>query len=178
MPSSREGTCTLVVTVGPVLSVSSSGRSSRLPSLDKVPLEPAASGCSSRELRKSKLPFQPPRSSGQLLVFQGDNRVSQPQARELRSRMAVCAAVKYVVTHQFHQFGSERYRVQVMQQCIEPPTAINLRRQGSGNLLVAVDRNSDHVPAENHLTFDIPLKRELGSSPDSNAVDSGHQYES
>jgi hypothetical protein len=38
-----EGMCTLVVTVGPVLSVSSSGHSSRLPSLDKVPLEPAAS---------------------------------------------------------------------------------------------------------------------------------------
>lgn len=37
-----ENTCTPVVTVGPVLSVSSSGHSSRLPSLDKVPLEQAA----------------------------------------------------------------------------------------------------------------------------------------
>jgi hypothetical protein len=41
MPSARKACCCAVI-AGPVLSVSSSGHPSRLPSLDKVPLEPAA----------------------------------------------------------------------------------------------------------------------------------------
>ena len=57
-----ENTCTLVVTVGPVLSVCSSGCSSRLPSLDKVPLEPAATDC--RDANSIQL-FKPRRLSGQ-----------------------------------------------------------------------------------------------------------------
>ena len=54
-----EDASTPVVTVGPVLSVSSSGHSSRLPSLDKVPLERAAF------LLKTNCRFKPRRLSGQ-----------------------------------------------------------------------------------------------------------------
>jgi len=48
----------------------------------------------------------------------------------------------------------------------------------SGDFLVAVDRNSDHVSAEDHFPFDVALERELGSSSGTNAVDPGHQHES
>jgi hypothetical protein len=61
-----ENACTVVVTVGPVLSVSSSGHSSRLPSLDKVPLEPAATD--HRDKNSIQL-FKPRRLSGQSLGF-------------------------------------------------------------------------------------------------------------
>ena len=48
----------------------------------------------------------------------------------------------------------------------------------SGDFLVAIDRNADHVSAEDHFPFDVALERELGSSPGTNAIDSGHQHES